>query len=98
VVPPNTGNVQVVIDGNFYATSDVLPVFVAWPNVSTVIQSRVSQLTQAMSTSGTPAPTANENAAAILAAAQLTPIVSNVKQMNDHAVIGSGQPNDKWRG
>jgi len=64
-VPPDVGNVQVVIDGNFYPTDPNLPFFVPWPGVVTVIQSRVSQMTQAISTSGAPAPTASENAAAV---------------------------------
>ena len=43
-------------------------------------------------------PTAAENAAATMAAAQAAPIHANVKQQNGAAVIGSGTPTDKWRG
>ena len=43
-------------------------------------------------------PTAAENAAATLAAAQAAPIHANVKQQNSAPVIGSGIPTDKWRG
>lgn len=51
-VPPDVGNVQVVIDGNFYAQDQNLPFFLPWPGVVTVIQSRVSQMTQAITTTG----------------------------------------------
>lgn len=44
------------------------------------------------------APTAAENAAAVLAAAVVTPIEANVKKMNSANVLGTGQVNDKWRG
>ena len=43
-------------------------------------------------------PTAAEIAAAIIAAAQVTPIHANVKQMNDAVVVGDGSPTNKWRG
>jgi hypothetical protein len=97
-VPPDVGNVQVVITGNFYPTDENTPFFIPWPGVVTVIQSRVSQMTQAISTSGAPAPTANENAAAILAAAQITPIHSDAKKMNGATIYGNGTSGDKWRG
>ena len=42
-------------------------------------------------------PTAVEIAAAILAAAQITPIHANVKQMNDEQMIGNGSTGNKWR-
>ncbi len=38
------------------------------------------------------APTALDIAAAVLAAAQVTPIESNVKQVNDRTIIGTGVP------
>jgi len=66
-VPPDVGDVQVVIDGNFYPTDEGLPFFLSWPGVVTVIQSRVSQMTQGISVSGSTAPTALQNAAAVWA-------------------------------
>ena len=45
-VPPDVGDVQVVIEGNFYPTNETLPFFIPWPGVVTVISSRVSQMTQ----------------------------------------------------
>ena len=95
-VPPDVGDVQVVITGNFYPTDEMVPFFLPWPGVVTIIQSRVSQMTQAISTTGVPAPTAMENAAAVLAAAQATPIHANLRQVNSVAVSGSGTQNDPW--
>jgi len=43
-------------------------------------------------------PTAEQIAAAILAAAQLTPIHANTQLMNDADVIGTGEVGDAWRG
>jgi hypothetical protein len=42
-------------------------------------------------------PTAVEIAAAILAAAQITPIHANIKEQNDEQVIGDGSTGNKWR-
>lgn len=50
-VPPDVGDVQVVIEGNFYPSDPMTPFFIPWPGVVTVIQSRVSQMTQTISTS-----------------------------------------------
>lgn len=40
----------------------------------------------------------NATAPAIIAAATLTPIPANVKQLNDATLIGTGVDGDKWRG
>lgn len=50
-VPPDIGDVQVVITGNFYPIDENIPFFIPWPGVVTVIQSRVSQMTQALTIS-----------------------------------------------
>lgn len=44
------------------------------------------------------APTAAENAAAVLAAAQAAPIHADTRKMNGAAVIGTGISTDLWRG
>lgn len=92
--PPNCGDVAVVIDGNLYPESPVLPWFSPWAGATTVIQMQNSSLTQAITTSGSdPAALA----AAVLAAAQTTPIHSNVKQVNTVPITGSGVPGDSMR-
>ena len=47
--------------------------------------------------SGGTAPTAAENAAAVLAAAQITPIHANVKQVNSVTIQGTGVAGDSMR-
>lgn len=47
---------------------------------------------------GGAAPTAAQNAEAILALAQVTPIHADVRKMNNSTVYGSGTDSDKWRG
>ncbi|MFA5900597.1 MAG: hypothetical protein WC829_15970 [Hyphomicrobium sp.] len=44
------------------------------------------------------APTAAENAAAVLAAAQAAPIWADAKRMNGAAIAGDGTADDLWRG
>jgi L-lactate permease len=54
-------------------------------------------MTQAISTSGVPAPTAIENAAAVLAAAQEAGgLAANVVAVNEIAVQGTGTDLDPW--
>lgn len=48
--------------------------------------------------SGSTGPTAADIATAVLAAANITPIASNVKKMNDATVIGDGTVGNLWRG
>lgn len=43
-------------------------------------------------------PTAADIAAAIIAAAQISPLHVNVKKINDADVLGDGTPANKWRG
>lgn len=49
-------------------------------------------------TAGGSVPTAAQNAAAVLAAAQLTPIHADARQMNGATIHGTGAPTDLWRG
>jgi hypothetical protein len=53
--------------------------------------------TRIVSVGGSSAPTAAQNAAAVLAAARLTPIHANMKQTNDEDLIGDGTETDKFR-
>lgn len=49
-------------------------------------------------TTGGNVPTAAQNAAAVLAAAQITPIAADAKRMNGVVIEGAGQAADQWRG
>ncbi len=50
------------------------------------------------STSGVTGPTAADIAAAVLAAATVTPIHADARQMNGYAITGNGSSGDLWRG
>ena len=48
-------------------------------------------------TEGGSVPTAEQNAAAVLAAAQATPIHANIQRVNDVEIVGTGIANDSMR-
>jgi len=50
------------------------------------------------STSGVTGPTAADIAAAVLAAAQASPIWADARRMNGATVLGDGSSGNKWRG
>jgi hypothetical protein len=78
---PNPGNYTVI--GNIGAT--IVP-------VAGVFVDRTKAAAFATTSSGGSGPSAADIAAAILAAAQITPIHSNIKQVNDVTIEGSGIP------
>jgi hypothetical protein len=86
---PNPGNYTVI--GNIGAT--IVPVAGVF-----VDRTKSAAFATVAGSGGSTGPTAAEIAAAILAAAQVTPIHSNVKQMNSATVYGTGVEADKWRG
>jgi len=47
-------------------------------------------------TEGGSVPTAEQNAAAVLTAAQTAPIQADVRKVNNYAVDGTGTPSDPW--
>ena len=47
-------------------------------------------------TEGGSVPTAEQNAAAVLTAAQTNPIHADVRKVNNYAVDGTGTPSDPW--
>jgi hypothetical protein len=47
-------------------------------------------------TEGGSVPTAEQNAAAVLTAAQTAPIYADVRKVNNYAVDGTGTPSDPW--
>jgi hypothetical protein len=67
---------------------------------SFIVRINYSQPVQAItvSTGGGSAPSAEAIAAAILAAAQATPIYSDARKMNGAAIAGNGTAGDLWRG
>jgi hypothetical protein len=85
---PNPGNYTVI--GNIGAT--IVPVDGVF-----VDRTKSAAFATVAGSGGSTGPTAEEIAAAILAAAQITPIHANVQKMNSYGVIGTGQAGDDWR-
>jgi hypothetical protein len=83
---PNAGNYT--ISGNLNAT--IIP-------VAGVYVERKTSAAYATTAIGSTGPSAADIAAAILAAAQVTPIHSNVKQVNSVTIQGSGVAGDSMR-
>lgn len=96
-VPPDIDGVTIIIDGAFYAQDPMQAVMENLPNQETSLVINRSAIVMGMETSGTPAPSANEVAAAVLAALQGTVIPANTKMINDIEVTGSGTTLDPWR-
>lgn len=85
---PNAGNYTIV--GNIGAS--IVPV------AGVFVDRTKSAAFATVSGSGGGGPTAAEIAAAILAAAQITPIYADTRAMNGAAIQGNGTVGNKWRG
>jgi hypothetical protein len=97
VRPMNTDH-NLTITGNLFVEGGGVPV-VATASVHQVnVNYTVPVQAQGISTSGSTGPTASEIAAAILAAAQITPIHADTKKMNGATIAGTGIESDQWRG
>jgi hypothetical protein len=98
-IVPQAADHTLTVTGGILETSDGSDPFVDPVGAYKIrINRQTPGIAIGYSTSGVAAPTAMENAAAILAAAQVTPIHSNVKQMNSATVQGTGTAGDQWRG
>ena len=99
ICPKTTeSSVRVVITGDLYPDADGSPMFGYDEVVAgghTHIEQRVTTSARVVTTGGS-IPTAAQNAAAVLAAAQATPIHANVKAVNSYAVTGTGQSGTEW--
>lgn len=97
-VRPMEADHDLTITGNLFVDGGGTPVVRTVGAYQVNVSYTVPVQAQGISTSGAPAPSASEIVAAILAAAQITPIHSNVKLMNSAALVGTGVDGDKWRG
>jgi hypothetical protein len=91
-------SVRVVITGDLYPDVDGSPMF-GYDEVAsgghTHIEQRVTTSARVVTTGGS-IPTAAQNAAAVLAAAQATPIHADIKAVNGYSVAGAGTPGNPW--
>lgn len=85
---PSGGGPYEIKGGNFNGTIN--------PTGVQVVVTRAAAY--AVTALGGSAPTAEQNAAAVLAAAQVTPIHSDARRMNGATINGTGIANDQWRG
>jgi hypothetical protein len=91
-VRPMESNHNLTITGNLFVEGGGVPVVSTLGTYQVNVNYTVPVQAQGISTSGSTGPTAADIAAAILAAAQITPIHSNIKKVNDVTVAGSGVP------
>lgn len=97
-VRPMNSDHNLTITGNLFVDGGGVPV-VATAGVHQVnVNYTVPVQAQGIATSGSTGPSAADIAAAILAAAQITPIYADARKMNGANVLGDGTSGNKWRG
>jgi hypothetical protein len=96
-VRPMESSHNLTITGNLFVEGGGVPVVPTLGTYQVNVNYTVPVQAQGISTSGSTGPTASEIAAAILAAAQITPIHSNMKKTNDQTIIGDGTESNKFR-
>lgn len=96
-VRPMESNHNLTITGNLFVEGGGVPVVSTLGTYQVNVNYTVPVQAQGISTSGSTGPTAADIAAAILAAAQITPIYSDMRKTNGQTVIGDGTEGDKFR-
>jgi hypothetical protein len=97
-VRPLEGNQNLTITGNLFVRGGGVPVVPTLGVFQVNVNYTVPVQAQGISTSGSSGPSASEIAAAILAAAVITPIHADTRRMNGASVLGNGTSTDLWRG
>jgi hypothetical protein len=97
-VRPMESNHNLTITGNLFVDGGGVPVVSTLGVFQVNVNYTVPVQAQGISTSGSTGPTAAEIAAAILAAAQITPIYADTRKMNGATVLGDGTSGNLWRG
>jgi hypothetical protein len=95
-VRPMESSHNLQITGNLFVDGGGVPVVSTLGTYQVNVNYTVPVQAQGIATSGSTGPSASEIAAAILAAAQITPIHSNIKAVNDADIAGSGTSADPW--
>ena len=97
-VRPLEGNQNLTITGNLFVRGGGVPAVSTLGVFQVNVNYTVPVQAQGISTSGSSGPSASEIAAAILAAAVITPIHADTRRMNGASVLGNGTSADLWRG
>ena len=95
-VRPMESNHTLIITGNLFVEGGGVPVVNTLGAYNVAVQYTVPVQAQGIATSGSTGPTAAEIAAAIFAAAQITPIYSDMRRIKGQVVGGSGTELDPW--
>lgn len=97
-VRPMEADHDLTLTGNGFVEGGGIPVVRTLGPYQVNVNYTVPVQAQGIATSGSTGPSASDIVAAILAAAQITPIHADVRRMNDAQVLGTGTSIDKWRG
>lgn len=95
-VRPMESNHNLTITGNLFVDGGGVPVVSTLGTYQVNVNYTVPVQAQGIATSGSTGPSASDIAAAILAAAQITPIYSDIRKVNNLSVSGSGTDGDPW--
>ena len=96
-VRPVEASHNLTITGNLFVEGGGVPVVSTLGTYQVNVNYTVPVLAQGISTGGGSGPSAADIAAAILAAAQITPIHADMRQQNGVGVKGDGTPANKFR-
>lgn len=96
VIPQSADHTLSVTDGIFEVDGGGDPFVDPVGDFAIRINRETPGIAIGYSTTGGTGPTAAEIAAAILAAAQITPIYSDIRKVNNLSVNGSGTDGDPW--
>lgn len=95
-VRPMESNHNLTVTGNLFVEGGGVPVVQTLGTYQVNVNYTVPVQAQGISTSGSTGPTAAEIATAILAAAQITPIHSDMQRVRGQGLIGNGSEADPW--
>jgi hypothetical protein len=95
-VRPMESSHNLTITGNLFVDGGGVPVVSTLGTYQVNVNYTVPVQAQGISTSGSSGPSAADIAAAILAAAQITPIHADVKKINAVTIDGAGIVGDEW--
>ena len=96
-VRPMESNHNLTITGNLFVDGGGVPVVSTLGTFQVNVNYTVPVQAQGISTSGSTGPSAADIAAAILAAAQITPIHADMQMTNGQTLIGDGTESNKFR-
>jgi hypothetical protein len=96
-IRPMEGDHDLDFQGNLFVEGGGNPFVRTLGPYQVNVRSTVPVQAQGIATSGSTGPSASSIAAAILTAAQITPIYSDVRKVNSVNIVGTGASSDKWR-